>query len=173
LLNPSNIEFIISVPENLIGYVPYVENIVVKFDALPGISVSAKIKEVSKEASQATRTYPVTLVMKQPADAEILSGMAGQAFITSTLPETAKETGIEVPATAIFTQEDLSKSYMWIIDDATKTISRREVQPGRLSKYGVLIRSGIHPGEWIVIKGVHSLNEGQKVQIVDAMKEGK
>ncbi len=173
LLNPSNIELIINVPENLIGYVPYVENIVVEFDALPGISVSAKIKEVSKEASQATRTYPVTLVMEQPADAEILSGMAGHAFITSKLPETAKETGIEVPATAVFTQEDPSKSYMWVIDDATKTISRREVQPGRLSKYGVLIKSGINPGEWIVVKGVHSLYEGQKVKIIDIMKEIK
>lgn len=167
LLNPSNIEFTISVPENLIGYVPFVKEVEVKFDALPDITVSASIKEVGKEASQATRTYPVTLVMQQPEGVEILSGMAGQAYIRSQLPDSADITGIEVPATAVFTEHDPSKSYVWIIDDASKTLSRREVETGRLSRYGVLIRSGLNPGDSIVIKGVHSLSEGQKVRKMD------
>jgi membrane fusion protein, multidrug efflux system len=173
LLNPSNIKFIINVPENLIGYVSLVEDIQVKFDALPDIFVSASIKEVGKEASQATRTYPVTLVMEQPEGAEILSGMAGQAYSKAKLPDTAKETGIEVPATALFTKDDSSKSFLWVIDESSNTISRREVKTGRLSKFGVLIKSGINADELIVTKGVHSLHEGQKIQIIDDSKEGK
>jgi multidrug efflux pump subunit AcrA (membrane-fusion protein) len=56
----------ISVPESLISYAPYVERTTVTFDAFPGFEVPAMIKEIGREASQATRTYPVPLIMGQP-----------------------------------------------------------------------------------------------------------
>ena len=172
LLDPASIEFVISVPENLINYAPYVENIVVTFDAMPGVKVPAKIKEIGREASQATRTYPVTLVMAQPDGAEILPGMAGSAKVSSHLPEDVKEAGLQIPATAVFAREDPSKSYVWVIDEANKTLKSREVGTGQLTQRGVLIRSGIKPGEWVVVKGVHSVAEGQTVRIMDLSGEG-
>ncbi|UCF33712.1 MAG: efflux RND transporter periplasmic adaptor subunit [Phycisphaerales bacterium] len=171
LLDPSTIEFVINVPENLVGYTPYVENIDVAFDALPGIRVPAKIKEIGKEATQATRTYPVTLVMEQPAGGEILPGMAGQANVSGHLPEEAREAGTEIPATAVFAGKGDGISYVWVVDEAGKTLSRRAVVVGQLSRFGVLIRSGIEPGEWIVTKGVHSLEDGEQVRIIHATKE--
>ncbi|MGI9508900.1 MAG: HlyD family secretion protein, partial [Geminicoccaceae bacterium] len=68
LLDSSRIEFTIFVAESQIGYAPYVQSISVRFDALPGLEVDAAIKEIAKEASQATRTYPVTLILDQPED---------------------------------------------------------------------------------------------------------
>ena len=171
VLDPSSIEFVVSVPENLITLAPYVTGSTVTFDALPGIEISAKIKEIGKEASQATRTYPVTLVMEQPEGAEILPGMAGQASITSRPPEDSTLVGIQVPATAVFTGEDRSRNFVWIVDESSRTLSRREVELGQLARYGVLIKSGLEPGEWIVIKGVHSVREGQKVRILDVARQ--
>jgi RND family efflux transporter MFP subunit len=167
LLDPSSIEFVVAVPENVISYTSYVKDISVSFDALPGVVVPAKIKEIGREASAATRTYPVTLVMSQPDGAEILPGMAGAAKVTALLPRDARETGIEIPATAVFTLADSRKSYVWIIDETSKTLSSREVEVGRLTSQGVLIRTGIAPGDWIVIKGVHSVSEGDTVRIMD------
>ena len=57
-----------------------------------------------------------------------------------------------------------------MIDEASKTLSRREVQIGKLGQFGVLIQDGLKPGEWIVVKGVHSVEEGQQVQILDVAK---
>jgi RND family efflux transporter MFP subunit len=171
VLDPSRIEFVISVPESLISLTKYVEEITVTFDALPGIDIPARIKEVSKEASQATRTYPVTLLMGQPADAEILPGMAGAARIVSRLPEQSKHVGIEIPATAVFSGEDLEQSYVWIVDETSETLSRREVKIVGLSRAGTRVKAGLNPGEWIVIKGVHSVSEGEVVQILDASEE--
>ncbi len=172
ILNPASIEFVINVPEGLISLAPYVEEIKVKFDALPDTEVPAKIKEISKEASQATRTYPVTLVMTQPKGIEILPGMAGDASVTSRLPNASELVGMEIPATALFTGNDPKKSYVWVVDETSKTLSRREVERGPLSSFGVLIKTGLKAGEWIVIKGVHSVDEGDKVEIIDASKEG-
>ena len=171
LLDPASIEFTIFVPESLIGYAPYVKSIAVSFDALPGVTVDARIKEISKEASQATRTYPVTLIMSQPATGEILPGMAGQARVSSKLPAEAKEVGMEIPATAVFSVDDLEKSYVWVVDETAKTLSRREVAVSQLSTFGVLIKSGLEAGEWIVVKGVNSLREGQAVRIIDDRAE--
>ena len=172
LLDPTSIEFVISVPENLISYAPLVEKVVVTFDALPGVDIPATIKEIGREASQATRTYPVTLVMAQPEGAEILPGMAGSARISAQLPEDAEASGVQLPASAIFAMEDPAKSYVWIIDEASKTLKSREVETGKLTEYGVTIRSGLSSGEWVVIKGVHSVHEGQTVRILDISGEG-
>lgn len=158
-------------PENLISFAPYVENVVVTFDALPGVDIPATTKEIGREASQATRTYPVTLVMAQPRDAEILPGMAGSARVSARLPEDAKFTGMQLPATAIFALEDPQKSYVWVIDATSKTLQSREVETGPLTGYGVTIRSGLSAGEWVVIKGVHSVKEGQTVRIMDISGE--
>ena len=167
VLNPESIEFVINVPENLIGLSPYVESITVKFDALPDVDVPAKVKEIGKEASQATRTYPVTLVMAQPPGAEILPGMAGKAYIIGRPPKDHEQVGIQIPATAVFTGAEPGKSYVWIVDESSKTLSRREVELAGLSRFGTRIRAGLEPGELIVVKGVHSVSDGQQVRILD------
>lgn len=173
LLDPSSIEFVVSVPENLISYTPYVESVMVTFDALPGVQMEAIISEIGKEATQATRTYPVTLLMDQPEGAEILPGMAGTARVSGKLPETAKEVGLQLPASAIFTKVGTEKTFVWVIDETTSVLKSREVETGRMTNRGILIRSGISPGEVVAVKGVNSVIEGQKVRILDVSgKEG-
>ena len=60
-----------------------------------------------------------------------------------------------------------------VIDESNNTLSRRPVEIGKLARYGVLIKSGLAPGEWIVVKGVHSVREGEKVQILDVARQGR
>jgi RND family efflux transporter MFP subunit len=167
VLDPTSIEMTVAVPESLIGYAPHVTDVVVRFDALPDTQVKARIKEIGREASQATRTYPVTLVMEQPETGEILPGMAGKAQILSELPDSARETGLEIPATALFTETGTDSSFVWIVDEGAMTLSKRQVTVGMPSRFGILIREGIEPGEWLVIAGVHSVKEGQVVRILD------
>jgi RND family efflux transporter MFP subunit len=168
LLDPSSIELVISIPESLIGYADYVTSITVSFTALPGVSLPATIKEIGREATQATRTYPVTLVMAQPESGEILPGMAGEATIEARLPEGTGRTGITIPASAMFAGSDIEVTNVWVIDPATNSLSRRAVETGRLSSSGVLITSGLEAGEWIVVAGTHSLSDGQEVKIIES-----
>jgi RND family efflux transporter MFP subunit len=171
IVDSKRIEFTISVPENQIGYAPYITSVHVSFDALPGIKVTAVIKEISKEASQATRTYPVTLVMDQPEGVEILPGMAGEALLEAELPEDSVSVGMQIPTTALFTEDDTEKSYVWVIDQATNTLERREVQTGELSEFGILIRFGLEAGEWVVVAGASLLSAGEEVKVLGATGE--
>jgi RND family efflux transporter MFP subunit len=164
LLDSRSIEMTLAIPENLIGYADFVTNITVTFDALPGVEVPATISEISIEASQATRTYPVTIAMEQPADAEILPGMAGKARIQGQLPKSV-ETGVHVPTTALFAGTDTEHSYVWVVEN--DVVTRREVQTGALTTTGVLVTGGLKPGELIVAAGAAFLTEGQKVRVID------
>lgn len=168
LVDPSTIEMTVSIPEGLIGYADYVTQVTVTFDALPGVSVAAGVKEIGSEASQATRTYPVTLVMEQPGEGKILPGMAGKATVVARLPERAGKTGISIPASAAFASADINITNVWVIDPESKTLTRREVQAGNLTSSGLLIMGGLEAGEWIVTAGTHSLSEGQQVSIIDS-----
>ena len=168
LLDSSSVELTVSVPESLIGYADYVSRISVSFNALPGVSIPATIKEIGREATQATRTYPVTLAFKQPENGEILPGMAGEATIEARLPEGTGRTGITIPATATFAGSDIKVTNVWVIDPATNILSRRAVETGRVSSSGLLITDGLQAGEWIVVAGTHSLSDGQEVKIIDS-----
>ncbi len=167
IIDDSHIEMIISIPESLISLVPQARNLEVIFDAFPDRKIPAEIKEIGKEASKTTRTYPVTLIMQQPDDINILPGMAGKA--TGEAPEDSSllPEGKSVPINAIFSPDDIDKTYVWIIDEDSKQVSKQEVTTGRLSNTGIFITDGLETGVWIAIAGVHYLREGMEVRILE------
>ena len=80
--------------------------------------------------------------------------------------------GIEVPVSAVFSSETEVGSFVWVIDENTRTVSRRKVSTGDLTDHGILVRDGLETGEWIATAGVHYLREGQKVRIRETGQEG-
>jgi multidrug efflux pump subunit AcrA (membrane-fusion protein) len=94
--------------------------------------------------------------------------MAGEAWGRVELPEDLPESGIEVPAAAVFADDasDSEQSYVWVVDEETRSVSRSPVKIVRFGARGVLVQ-GVEPGERIVTAGVHSLREGQTVRIED------
>lgn len=172
LLDPRSIEFTIFVPENLIGYAPFVTGSTVVFDTMPETPISASIKEIALEASQATRTYPVTLLLDVPEGVQVLPGMAGTATVAAELPAESQRVGAEVPATAVFTSGDAGQSFVWVVDQSDM-LQQRAVATGPLTEFGILITDGLSAGDVIVTKGVNSLSQGQQVRRLDSSTEDR
>lgn len=174
LLDTARMEMIIDIPEDRISYAQYVKEFKVRFDAIPDREILAEIHEISNEASLATRTFPVTLIMDNPPDLNIKPGMAGEAIGTLDLPPELQETGYVVPPAAVVREsaaqqeEGSYDSYVWVIDEQSGTVAKRVVVPGRLTPYGLLIHEGLKPGEWVAVAGANYLREGQKVVILEA-----
>lgn len=174
LINSSRIEMVVDIPENAISALPYVFEVMVSFDPFPGREFPAKIKEIGSEASRTTRTYPVTLILSQPEDVKILPGMAGTARGSAKLPETIADRGwLEIPVSAVFSNESNDKSFVWVIDEGEMKVTRREVKTGKLTNRGIIIHEGIEAGEWIATAGVSYLNEGQKIRILGQESNSK
>ena len=166
LIDNSKVEMIVNIPEGLISAAEYVTKVYVSFDTHPDTKIAATIKEVGTEASRSTRTYPVTLIMDQPDDFKILSGMAGNTVgVEGNFPGDMGKEYFEIPPSATFSDEGENKTWVWIVDEKNSTVSKREVKLGDLTDHGVKILSGINQGDLIVIAGVHYLKEGLKVRI--------
>lgn len=171
ILDDSSIEMVVNIPESLISLAPYVEDVKVIFDSFPDTEIPAKIKEIGTEASRTTRTYPVTLIMEQPEGIKILPGMAGKASGNPPKDRGIQLTGIEIPVMSIYTDDTSGNTFVWIIDETSSTVNKRQVEIGELSDHGIRILSGLNEGEWIASAGVHYLFEGQKVKIQQSTLE--
>jgi len=163
LVDSSQIEFWITVPEGLISLTPYVRDITVEFDAFPGRPLPAEVKEIKTEASQTTRAFDVNLIMQQPDDFQILPGMAGKASADRIeLPEEQRVEGYEVPLTALYSPRG-DEEFVWVIEEEAMTVSQRQVRTTEQTVHGVRVE-GVVPGEWVVVAGVEYLRAGQKVR---------
>jgi RND family efflux transporter MFP subunit len=165
VLDTSRIEITINLPENLISFAPHVKEIYCRFDAFPDHEIPATIIEIGTEASATTRTYPVTLIMDQPKDITILSGMTGSVFGKGDLPENFATGGVDIPLTALFTDSS-NQSCVWVIDDSTDTVKRRVVEKVELTNQGIRV-TGLSAGDWVATAGASYLQEGQKVRILE------
>ena len=166
----STIEIVINLPEQLVAQAKGPET--VKFEAefpyLPGRRFSIEPKEFSAEADPQTRTYRVVLAMPPPSEVNILPGMTASIFISTLESGETKPTGrFMVPVNAVFADRDgKDKQYVWVVDQAAMTVSLRPVSLGPLTGQQIIITGGLEAGERIVIAGVHHLQEGMKVSLL-------
>jgi RND family efflux transporter MFP subunit len=166
LLDVAKIEVTIQVPESVISLVPRVKKAVCRFDAFAGREFVGQVTKIGSEASQTTRTYPVTVVLDPPKDVQILPGMAA---VVHGLPDADGKAGGEdliVPPSAVFTADAGQQSYVWVVDEAGKKVTRKKVTTGKLTPVGIAISEGLKSGEWVVSAGVNSLQENQQVRIL-------
>lgn len=165
LLDQSRLKFDVGIPENLISKVSNVKDIFVKFDAFPDRELTAVMGEVGTEASEATRTYPITLYLEQPEGISIMPGMAGKAYGKGQAEPKNESSEFEVPVTAILEKD--GKSYVWVIDETAMTVSLKEVTTEKLTNFGIMVKGDLKPGDWLTTAGVHYLKEGQKVRLLN------
>ena len=163
LVATSSVEVSVDIPETLMALLPKVDSIVCRFDALGDREFPAAIKEVGIEPSEVTRTYPVTLEVKQPGDLTILPGMSGYVRAKGTPEARAQADSYEIPLTAVRADDD-GTSYVWVVDEKNSTVKRRNIAMGTLTDHGVLVKE-VKQGDRIATAGVHFLDEGQKVRI--------
>ncbi len=167
IVDSSRIEMVVDVPENLISLAPQARNIVVVFDAFPEVILHAEIKEIGGEASETTRTYPVTLIMDQPGDVRILPGMAGKAAAEGRAAEDGRLAYVEIPVAAVFNRGETDRSYVWVVDESAMTVQPRAVEIGAPSEYGIKILAGLAAGELVVTAGVGRIRDGQTVRVLE------
>jgi RND family efflux transporter MFP subunit len=168
LLDTSRIKFGVDLPETAMPLLPYAKEIWVTFQAAPGKKLPATIHEVSHEASRSTRTYRLTVLMDQPADAKILPGMSGELRARLEPPST-EPNAMEVLASALFEGTD-GATYVWLVDTSTRTVHRQQVKTLRPTTVGFLVE-GLKTGQTIVTAGVHYLKDGQKVRVMESPSE--
>jgi multidrug efflux system membrane fusion protein len=118
-----------------------------------------KVREVSPVADPTTRTYRVRVTVTSPPR-DLALGMS----VIVTLPTSTASEGIAVPATAL--HELRGAPAVWIVRK-DNTVELRQVTVVRYESDRVWLWSGVEPGDRVVTAGVHKLQPGQKVRLLN------
>ncbi len=165
ILNNNQAEMMIDVPEAQLRNITAKSQFNVRLDLYPTVKISGTLKEIGTEPNRATRTYPVTLLLKPSKPIDIFSGMTGDAALR------VKYKGLttpvfKLPVTSLFSQDGEDK--IWVIDSETSTLVAKKVEVVKMTQAATYVTGDIQPGEMAVSAGAQFLKPGQKVHIWEA-----
>jgi RND family efflux transporter MFP subunit len=121
------------------------------------LSVQGKVREIDPQVNEESREAIVKVDL--PASDSLKPGMFLQGVIT-----TSSATGLTVPAKAVLPQPDNSAIVYKLQADGT--VKAQPVQQGEImSGDRVEIKSGLSPGDRVVVKGAAFLKDGDKVEV--------
>lgn len=156
------LEMDIGVPDRLIAMVTLGQKVTIRFDVFRETKLDGTVKEVGVRSNE-TSTFPVTVSI-DTTDKRIRSGMVGE--VTFHFKQAMSSEKVVVPSAAIAGLPN-GKQYVWVVNTTNDTLQRRIVQTQLTERGGIIITTGLKPGELIVTRGVHSVQEGQQVRPVE------
>jgi RND family efflux transporter MFP subunit len=151
-------EAAVAIPENLMERVRAAKARV-EYWALPGVTTSAKLRELSPNADPMTRTYAARFSLPDaPAAARL--GMS----VTVTLDDGAAALA-RIPVGALF--DAGAGPEVWTVDRAGGALAATPVVVTAYDADSAYVASGVPEGAEIVALGVHKLDAKQKVRVVE------
>ncbi|MEJ2370997.1 MAG: efflux RND transporter periplasmic adaptor subunit [Gemmatimonadales bacterium] len=164
------VEIVINVPESIMATLRAGSRptIVTTFDAAPNRSYPMRVKEFAVAADPATQTFPITFTMPQPTDLNVLPGMTALVIVSDLRLGEDEDLPITVPAHAVFSDPS-GAAQVWVVDTKAQTVHSRAVRIGPVTgTESIVVLDGLAPGETIAVAGIHQLEEGQQVRLMDS-----
>ncbi|MFL6654465.1 MAG: efflux RND transporter periplasmic adaptor subunit [Sulfurifustis sp.] len=152
-------EVAFSVPEHLLTAVKTAKDVEIRLWSNPTASYHGKLRELSPVADSASRTYPARLSIVGNAR-DLALGMSAEVRVHADSP-----TAIRIPLTALF--HDQGRPAVWVVEGSPSTVRLVPVTTGDVHDDRVEVSAGLEPGQTIVTAGVHLLNAGQKVRVLE------
>ena len=142
-------EVLVAIPENRVQTLRQSPPLQVSFWALPGVTVTGSLRELSPAADPATRTYAARIRLPQAPEALAL-GMSARVTVAGLDAGTAAQ--VAVPMTAVVDQGQ--GPAVWVVLD--NKVQKKPVQVGRFEDQLAWV-SGVQAGEWVVVAGTNKL----------------
>ncbi|ABL70741.1 efflux RND transporter periplasmic adaptor subunit [Paracoccus denitrificans] len=157
LSTQDGIEAVIDLPDIVLSRVRQGDPYEVWSESDPGRILPATVSQIEPVADAATRTRRIHLALGQDADLRL--GALVRARIAG-----AAAAQLVLPQSAIIEQD--GAEHVWVVsrDGEQGTVALRRIETlGPPVGGRIAVASGLAPGEEVVIRGIHSLTEGQSV----------
>ncbi len=161
ILQLEKVKVTVGIPESDVDAVRKLIDFDVKIDALDGRTFKAKKHFISRTADAHARLYRLELALENK-NGEILPDMFARVEIVK------KELleSLAVPLFSVITRND--EKLVYIVNDSFAHV--RKVEIGMLDGWKVQIKSGLKPGERVIVIGHKSVNDGDKVKVIRQVK---
>ncbi|MDE6547974.1 MAG: efflux RND transporter periplasmic adaptor subunit [Muribaculaceae bacterium] len=164
IVNLNTLQVSIPVPENEISSFGPQTTAVIKFDIGDNPEVIGKIGNKSVVADPLTRSYTVKFDIDN-VNGKILPGMIGDVIVKGLQNDSSsvKTSEITLPSQAVLLSSD-NHQFVWTVKNGKA--QRKEVVADELSDNGVIVRSGLVPGDSIIVAGMQKVSTGTEVTVV-------
>lgn len=152
-------EAVIDIPESVNGDVQpgTVFDVALQLDER--IRATGSVREIAPEADSVTRSRRVRITLDKAPDTFRLG-----TTVTATIKgEAVSSDVVRLPLSALLERD--GRSLVFVIDEATGTVSERQVTVLARSERSITVSADLSPGTRVVTAGVNSLSPGQKVRI--------
>ena len=158
VVDVSRVKISAGIPESYIGEVTKGSNVKITFDVYPGEEFSGTINYVSPTLSPVNRTFEIELVLNNK-DGRLKPEMSANIEITKSVNEDA----IVLPQDIIIYYGN--EKYVYVVEN--DLVIKKVIVTGGRNNNDVLISSGLGKGDKLIIEGYQSVNDGDKVQIIN------
>jgi membrane fusion protein, multidrug efflux system len=157
LASAAGSDAVFNVPSALLGQLRTQKSICIRWVDDPAVTTRGTLRDISPQADVQTRTWRVRYTLDQPPEE-----MAMGATVIGMVPTTGEQT-FQVPASALTRTGD--QPALFIVDHRTNTLHLTAVLLADYTAESVLIKRGLHKGDWVVTAGVSQLHDGEKVSV--------
>ena len=132
-----------------------------KAEVFPNVQFPLELLEISQK-SNLNQLYKVRFKLEKQPKHNLAAGMSVTVNIEFLPNETVM---VSIPISAIFHENKQPQVYIY--QPQTSTLEQRAIQVNELLKDGsAIIQGPVKPGEEVVSAGVHTLKDGQKVELL-------
>lgn len=164
IVNLNTLQVAIPVPENEISSFGPETTALISFDVDGKPEISGKIGSKGVVADPLTRSYTVKFDIPS-SDGRILPGMIGSVSVAGLKNDSSSVTSSDVtlPSQAVLLSSD-NHQFVWIVKNGKAV--RKEVTADELSSNGVIVKSGLAPGDSVIVAGMQKVSTGTRVAVV-------
>ena len=130
------------------------------------LSYKASYKQHSTVVNAGTQSYEVVFSLPKPDHVTLYSGMAATVKVDfdQLTPNQSHAKDIQIPLTAVLTDDKTNRSQVWIFDPETQKVSPRTVKIGEISGQNINVSGDLSPTDLIATAGLNQLYDGMKVK---------
>lgn len=159
IVDRQNLNVVVSVPETEISNVNKGQGAVIVIPALADMKVDGEVTEKGIKANPLSRSYEVKIKIKDgDALKRIMPGMITEVFMSGE----SSEQKIVIPANIL--QLDENNEYFVWLNNGGKA-SKRIVSCGDFTANGVIVVSGLHAGDEVIVEGQQKVCEGTVIEL--------
>lgn len=159
IISSDNLTINIAVAENEISSFNMGEKAQIEFDSTDISPMEGKVTQKSVTADPLTRAFTVKIDISSQGG-KVLPGMTGNVYFEAEKSSENNTPELTLPSQAVLLDAD-NRNFVWIVKNGMA--ERRFVTADELVANGVTIKSGLNPGDSIIVAGMQKVGTGSKV----------
>lgn len=155
------LKLMVGIPERDVVHFSPGDSVSVQLDAYPGEDFQGAIYRIAATAEQSTHTFKAEIEVDN-ADGRLRPGMIAEArFVRRSYPNS-----IMIPLFSLISTD--TGRYAFVDDDGVAL--QRDLEVGFLKGTQVFVRSGLEPGDRLIVVGHRDLRNGDRIHVREVLK---